>query len=217
MVATKRTSSTGRSYSSHHQPLELVELGGCRLVAAESERPFERVDGGIERTIDVVRRALQSQRAVDLVRQALAQRIHDARLADPRLSRQQHHLAVALLRQVPAFGEKSDLLLAPHEGRQPRPGSGLEAAGGVAHPDDAPGAGGLGNALEGMLTQVRVLEAASRELARAIADDDGVGLGQRLQSRRQVGRVAESESLVSCPPTDVADHHHPCVDADTHR
>jgi hypothetical protein len=68
-----------------------------------------------------------------------------------------------------------------------------------------------------MLTQVRVLEAASRELARAVADHDGVGLGQRLQPRRQVGRVAKREPLVSCPPTNVADHHHPGVDADAQR
>ena len=133
---------------SHHQPFELVELGGCRFVAVELERPFEAVDGRVEGAIDMVRRALQAQRALDLVLQALAQRIQDARLADARLSREQHHLAFAFLRESPALGEKSDLLLAPHQGRQPRVGSGLEAAGRGADPDDAPGAGRLGDAFQ---------------------------------------------------------------------
>src|SRR5258705_2012290 len=70
---------------SHHELLELVELGGYGLIAAEPERPLESVDGGVERTVDVIRRTLQSPRALDLVLQALAQRIQDARLADARL------------------------------------------------------------------------------------------------------------------------------------
>ena len=91
----------------------------------------------------MVRRALQAQGAFDLVVQTLAQRAQDARLADTRLSREQHHLAFAFLREPPALDEKPDLLLAPHQGREPRVGGGLEAARRLADPDDAPGTGRL--------------------------------------------------------------------------
>ena len=62
-----------------------------------------RLDHRVERAVGVVRRAVVAERRMRLVAQALAQRPDHARLADPRLARQQHHLAVAILGPGPAL------------------------------------------------------------------------------------------------------------------
>ena len=79
---------------------------------AELQRPFEVIDGGIKGAIDVVRRALESERPCPLAFQPLAQHTQDAALADAGLAGEQHHLALAVLRERPPLHEQPDLLLA---------------------------------------------------------------------------------------------------------
>jgi len=57
------------------------------------------------------------------------------------------HLAVALLRQLPALSQQRNLVLASDQWRQSCLRRGLEATGRVAHADDAIGTGRLGGSV----------------------------------------------------------------------
>ena len=177
------------------QRLELVErrIGG--LAARELERALEVVDGRPERAVHVVRRALQAQRARALAFEALAQRAERAALADAGLAREQHHLALAVLRERPALEQQADLLLAADERGQALLRGRLEPARGLADTDDAVRTRRLRDALELRLAEVNVVEAAAREAPHALAHDDVVGRRDALQPRREVHRLAERTFL----------------------
>ena len=95
------------------QRFELVELGLRRLVATELQRAFEVVDDRVERTVDVVGRTLEAQRACtpwpsSRSRSALTIRL----LPMPGSPDKQHDLPFAILRQLPALQQQGDLMLA---------------------------------------------------------------------------------------------------------
>src|SRR5918992_556182 len=94
----------------------------------------------------MVRRAVVTKRRMGLVGEALAQRAHDPRLADARLAREQHHLALALLGPLPAIDEEADLVLAPDQRRELLAVQRLEAAFGATFAFDAPRGQRLGEA-----------------------------------------------------------------------
>ena len=82
----------------------------------------------------MVGRAVVAERRVRLVAEALAQGPDHARLADPRLAREQHHLAVAVLGPGPALEQHAELVLAPDQRREMLAMQRLEAAFGPASP-----------------------------------------------------------------------------------
>ena len=193
------------------QRFELVEarLGG--LVARELESALEVVDARPVGAVQVVRRALHAHRARALALQALAQRAEDAALADARLAGEQHHLALAVLRQRPALEQQPDLLLAPDQRREAPLRGRVEAARRLADADDAQRLGRLGDALERDPAERLVLEAAAGQPLHHGADGDLPGLRDALQSRGQVHRLADRALLAR------RDHHQPRGDADAHR
>ena len=130
------------------QRFELVEPGLGPIVAAEAGRALQEADHGIERAVGVVRRAVVTERRVGLVREPLAQCAHDPRLADPRLAREQHHLALALLGALPSIRSRADLVLAADQRRELLAVHGLEAALGSTLAEHPPGRNRLGEALE---------------------------------------------------------------------
>jgi hypothetical protein len=65
---------------------EPVKLLLWSVVSYKGCGSFEQVDHGIERTRLVERRAIVTQRRVGFLGQALAQRPHEAGLADPGLA-----------------------------------------------------------------------------------------------------------------------------------
>ncbi len=73
-----------------------------------------------------------------------AQLAEDAALADARLAGQQHHLAFAVLRQVPALDQQAEFVLAADKTGQPAAPHRFEAALGCRHPLDRPGLDRLG-------------------------------------------------------------------------
>jgi hypothetical protein len=86
-----------------NQSLKLAELGLGRVVAREARRALQEADHRVERAVGVMRRAVVAERRVRLVAQAPAQGPEHARLADPGLAREQHHLAVAIPGPGPAL------------------------------------------------------------------------------------------------------------------
>ena len=79
-----------------------------------------------------------------LVPDPSAQLAHQARLADPGLAREQHHLSLAICGLPPAAEQQGNLLLAADQGREARGLARLEAALRPTFAFDPPGAERLG-------------------------------------------------------------------------
>ena len=100
---------------------QLVEFRFGGFVAAELQRPFEVVDDRPEGAVHVVGRALEAQRLHALRVEPLAQGAEDAALTDPRFTRQQHYLALAILRQRPPAKQQIQFFVAADQRRQRLP------------------------------------------------------------------------------------------------
>ncbi len=191
----KRTSLERPAVVGDDQRFELVELGLGRLVARELQRPLEVVDAGPEGAVDVVGRALESERAAHPCFQPLAQRTQNAALADAGFAGEQHDLAFAVLRQLPALQQQRDLLLAPDQRRESFLRRGLEAACRFAHTHDAIGMGAAGDALQSLLAQVFIVEAAAGQAMHPLAHHDAARLRDVLQPGGQIHRLAHCALL----------------------
>ena len=154
-----------------------------------------------------------------LTLEPLAQRPHEARLADAGLARQQHHLALALLGSLPALEQQADLVLAADKRRQARSVQRLEPALGGAFPRPR---AKPGPERESPSVSCRPSSASSNSppiscRVRA-AITTAARLGQGLQPRRQVRRVADHRLLARRAFADqLADDHRAGGDADTGR
>jgi hypothetical protein len=94
------------------QCLQLVKLCCVRVVASKPCGALQLADKGVERAILIVRRAKIAQPAVRLGLDMLRQCRGQARLADPRLARDQHHPPVVGLCLPPAPQQQVELLVA---------------------------------------------------------------------------------------------------------
>jgi hypothetical protein len=94
------------------QCFQLAEFRVRRFVAGELQRPFKVVNDRPEGAIHVIRRALKAQRLHALGFEPLAQCVQDTAFADPRFTRQQHHLAFAILCLRPAAQQQVQFLTA---------------------------------------------------------------------------------------------------------
>ena len=93
----------------------------------------------------------------------------------------------------------------------------LEAAFRGTRPQRRPGPRRPGDALEVLRPEVLKLEQIAEQPARALGDDDHVRLGDRLQPRREVRRLADDAALLRLARSDqVADDDQPGRDADPH-
>ena len=94
---------------------------------------------------------------------------------------------------------------------------GLKAAFHGTRPQRGPGPRRPGDTLEVLGSEVLELEEIAEQLSRAVGDHDHVRLGQRLQARRQVRRVADDATFLRISRSDqVADHDEPSGDANAH-
>jgi hypothetical protein len=91
---------------------------------------------------------MEAQAAGAVPLQPPAQLAHDAALADARLAGQQHDLAFAILRQVPALRQEAEFVLPADKLGQPAAVRRFEAAFGCRHPLDRPGLDRLGQTLD---------------------------------------------------------------------
>ena len=197
------------------QRLELVELDLRRIGLLQVGRALQLVEHRMQRAVDVERRAVVAQHGGVLAEHVLAERLHDARLADPGLAGQQDHVAVARPGALPARQQQPDLLVAADQRRQAAPGGGLEPtrrAGRLAHLVDRDR---RLDSLDHVRTALLEDDQALDQPPGPLADHDGAGLGQLLQAGGDVRGLADHRHLVAeLAGADVADHHEPGVDAD---
>ena len=93
----------------------------------------------------------------------------------------------------------------------------LEAALHRTRPQRRPGPRRPGDALEVLCPEVLELEEIAEKPPRAVGDDDHVRLGDALQARREVRRLADDAALLRFARADeVADDDQPGRDADAH-
>ena len=92
----------------------------------------------------------------------------------------------------------------------------LEAAFHRTRPQRRPGPHRPGDALEVLRPEVLQLEQIAEKSSRALGDDHHVRLGDPLQARREVRRLADDAALLRLSRSDqVADHNEPGCNADT--
>ena len=145
----------------------------------------------------------------------LAERRQNARLADARPARDERDLTFVLACLAPAVEEQRHLMLAPYEGRQALGLRRLKAADVLRLTQDRPGGNRRVEAFQGSRSKRLQLERAAQEPPRGLGDHHGARLGQRLQSRRQIGRFADDGLFLRRAPSDkIADHNDPSGDAD---
>ena len=142
--------------------LQLGKSQVGRIVAREAGAALQLLDQRMERASRVMGRALIEQAQMRLVGQPFTHLAHQARLADPRLPREQHHLAFALTRLPPPTQQQRDLLLAADQGRKTGGLTRLEAVFGSALARDPKRRQWLGEALEALRAKVVELEQATQ-------------------------------------------------------
>ena len=176
---------------------------------------FHLADDRIKRAVGVLRRAEIAQARVRLAGEAFQQRRREPRFADAGLAGEQHHLTFAGLCLRPAPQQQFEFFFPPDERGQAARVQRLEAAFHRTRPQRRPGSHRPGDALEVLGPEVLQLEQIAEQLSRALGDDDRVRLGDPLQARREVRRLADDAALLRLPRSDqVADHDQPGRNAD---
>ena len=136
-----------------------------------------------------------------LVHQPLPKRLGKPGLADARLAREQHHLALAVAGQPPPVQQQSELVLAADERGQAGRPPGLKPARSIVplagHP---PSPHGLRKAAQGRPAEVDEVEHAAEQAPGAVGDDDRAGLRELLQAGRQVRGLADHRLLTRRHP-----------------
>src|SRR5262245_26019495 len=136
-----------------------------------------------------------AQRDVRLILDPLAQRERNVRLADPWLTRQEHHPTFTLRGVSPPAQQQLDLLFTPEQRRQLGLVHRLEAALHAARPQHLPNLYRLRPSFQRERAEIAVIEVSAREPARARANQHYPWLRQRLQSRREVRRLTNDGLL----------------------
>ena len=135
--------------------------------------------------------------------EAFQKRGREPRFADAGLAGEQHHLAFAGLCPRPAPQQQFEFFFPPDERGQAGRVQRLEAAFHGTRPQRRPGPHRPGDALEVLGPEVLQLEEIAEQPSRAVGDDDRVRLGQRLQARREVRRLADDCRAPAPRPTPI--------------
>ena len=127
-------------------------------------------------------------------------------------------MALAVLDLLPAAQQQGDLLVTADQRRQARRLARLEAPFGLTLAFDPPGGQRFREALEPPWAEVVELEHAAEQPARRLADHHAAGRRERLQSRREIGRLADHGFFARRAFADqLADHDQAGRDADPRR
>src|SRR5277367_5035802 len=187
--------------------LQFVELGLGTVLRSQPRRALELLGERIERAVAVIGRALVAQSRVRGLRDLFGDPSGNARLADARLARDQHDLALAL--EGPALPREKvpPLRLASDEAGQAGRMGGLEAAIALGDSKRREGFHRLGQTLERLLAEVANPKTIADQTPRRQRDHDSAGIGEALQPRREIGGVADDRLLLRWPlADDVADY-----------
>src|SRR5262245_65530463 len=175
---------------------------------------FHLTDDRIKRAVGVLGRAEIAQTRMRFRSKALLKSSYEPRLADARFTGNQHHPALAALRPRPAPQQQIGLFLAPDEGSQTARMQCLEAAFDGARPHRQPSAHRRGEALKVSGAKVLELEEIAEKAARTFGNDNGVRLGDPLQTRCKVWCLANDAAFLRIARSNqVADHDQPSSDA----
>ena len=148
--------------------------------------------------------------------EAFLQRGGESRFADTGLAGKEHHLAFTGLCSCPASQQQFEFFVAPDEDGQAARVQRLETAFRRTRPQRRPGPRRFGDALEVLCPEVLQLKQITEKFSRGLGNDHHVRLGDALQARRQVRRLADDAALLSLPRSDqVADHDQAGRNADT--
>src|SRR6516162_6646586 len=177
------------------QRLQLVEPCCGRVVAAETCGALQLADKGVQRTILIVRRTKIAQSRVRLALDMLRQRRGQPRLANARLTGDQHQPPVTALRLLPAPQQKVELLVAADQRRDPRTQC-LKAADDPALAEHTPGWLWFAKTGKRLRPEILDLEQRADLSPGAVGNDQGAGPGQRLQAGGEVWRLADDAALL---------------------
>src|SRR5215471_15735311 len=136
-----------------------------------------------------------------LVAQPLQNSLTNARFADAWLTGDQDHLPVAALGLCPSANEQVDLLVATNEGSRCRAHR-FKPALDTARAQHLPRGDILGEALQGDVPEVAVLEQATDQFSRARRNDNCARLGQGLEPGGEVGRLTHDPTFLGLPGAD---------------
>ena len=172
----------------------------------------------MQRAVDVERRAEVAQHGDIIAAYLLAKSLDQARFADSRLTGQQHHLPFALLGVGPARQQEVEFLVTTNQRGQAAHGGGLEPAARAACLAHAKHCDRLVDSFHAPCPELLEHEEAFDQAARAVPDQHGARLGQRLQAGGDVRRLADHRHLVAeLAGADVAGDYESGVDSDAHR
>src|SRR5208282_6754183 len=146
-------------------------------------------------------------------RKPLMELLNQARFADSRLARNQHHLSLAVEHPFPSIPQQPQFLLPADERRQ-YPPTGMKPAAHTAELDDTIKLDRLRDSLELMRAAILYREHPRHQPMRIRRDKHGVGRGRSLYARGEVGRVAEDVGVGAAAG---ADHDRAGMDADPGR
>ena len=122
------------------------------------------------------------------------------------------------LAQAQRSSRMRELVLAPDQRREALPVQRLEAALGAAFALDPEGGERLGEALEALRAEIGQLEQPADQPARRLADHHAARRRERLQSRSEIGRLADHGLLARRAFADqLADHDQTGRDTDPRR
>ena len=187
--------------------LETFEATRGWVTGQASRGERQPVDGGAEGTGLLMWRGLQPHQVMRLGAHRVFQRRQQPRLAQARLGDQQDHLAIAAARGGPAILQEAELPFPSGQRGQPGPAAGLETALGVARALDHEGGDRRGKPLERVRSQRLDVEAPVQQIAGGLRDDNPARGRQRLQPRREIGRLAHHGPLLGGTLADQVSHH----------
>src|SRR5262249_60753070 len=145
-------------------------------------RTRELRDDRPKRVVGVVGPALVAQARMRLAGDALGESRRKAGLANPRLTRDQHNLPLALPGNAFAFQQEIDLVLATDEIGQTRRADRLEATLGNRHACDRPSRDRLSNTLDLVPAKVAEAEKITQQPTRGGGDHNHPSLAQGLKA-----------------------------------
>ena len=139
-----------------------------------------------------------------LVLEPRAHFAHQTRLANSGLAGQQDDMPLAVFDLLPSAQQQRDFLVTADQRRQARRLARLEAPFGLTLAFDPPGGKRLGEAFEPPGPELLEIEHAAEQPPRRLADDHAAGRRERLQSRREVGRLADHRLLPCAAPSPIS-------------
>ena len=145
---------------------------------------------GIKGAVRVERRALAPDGKVGTPGNSLLERVNQPRLADPGFARDKHDLSFAALGALPSPQQDLELLIAADHFRHGRRTESVEAAFDAPRPFDRPDPHRSFEALQLPGAEIGAVEQRAGQPEGGFIDYHGAGLGELLQPRRKIGRVA---------------------------